>query len=170
MTSFAVRPALPDDAENLMILRLAYFQSQLEIGLLDVFADVEAHVRSGTPGLLTSSRVRVVVAEGEERLAGYAIASFRVVPGARQPSVCSIDEVFVSPQFRGTGLATPLVAKLLGEAALRQVNRTQIRVLAGNPKARALWERLGFVENVVILEYTGPIPTPDTEKLRRGAE
>ena len=170
MISLAVRPAQADDAESLITLRLAYFQSQLDIGLLDALIDVTAHVRSGTPGLLATSRARVIVAEREGLLAGYAIAAFRVVPGARQPSVCSIDEVFVSPQFRGTGLSRPLVASLLGEAVLRGADRTQIRVLVGNPKARALWERLGFVENVIIHEYAGSAPTHDVEKLRRGVE
>ena len=166
MISLAVRPAQADDADSLMRLRLAYFQSQLDIGLLDGLTDIEAHVRSGTPGLLTTSRARVVVTERDRLLVGYSIATFRVVPGARQPSVCSIDEVFVSPQFRGTGLASQLVASLLEEAILRKVDRTQIRVLARNQKARVLWEQLGFVENVVILEYAGPMPEHDVEKIR----
>lgn len=163
MTLPAIRLAQAGDAEVLMQLRLAYFQSQLALGLLDGLSDVAGHVLSATPGLLTSSRARVLVVEHDAQIAGYAVASFRVVPGALQPSVCSIDEVFVSSQDRGTGLARQLVARLVDEAALRKADRIQIRVLSGNPKAHALWKQLGFVENVVILEYAGPVPQQDTE-------
>ncbi len=168
MTLPAIRPAQAGDAEALMRLRLAYFQSQLALGLLDGLSDVATHVRSATPGLLTSSRARVLIAERDKEIAGYAIASFRVVPGAHKPSVCSIDEVFVSPPCRGIGLARQLVASLLDEATLRKADRTQMRVLSGNLKARALWEQLGFVENVIILEYAGSLPKQDDETLRGG--
>ena len=167
MTLPAVRPVQAGDAEGLMSLRLAYFQSQLHLGLLDGLIDVATHVRSATPGLLASARARVLVAERNTEIVGYAIASFRIVPGARAPSICSIDEVFVSPQYRGTGLARQLVTGLRDEAALRKADRIQMRVLSGNPKARALWEQLGFVENV-ILEYAGPVRKPDDETPRGG--
>ncbi len=170
MTLPAVRLAQAGDAEVLIPLRLDYFQSQLDLGLLDGLSDVDAYVRSATPGLLTSSRACVVVAERGGEIAGYAVASFRIVPGATQPSVCSIDEVFVSPQGRGTGLARQLVARLVDEAGLRKTDRIQMRVLSGNPKAHALWKQLGFVENVIILEYAGPASKQDVETLLGEAE
>jgi GNAT superfamily N-acetyltransferase len=166
----AVRPAQAGDAEILIQLRQAYYESQLALGLLDQPSDVATHVRSGTPGVLTSGRARVLVAEHDSEIIGYAIASFRIVPGTCQPSVCSIDEVFVSPRSRGTGLAKQLVANLLDEAALRKADRVQIRVLSGNPKARTLWEQLGFVENVIILEYAGAPPKSETRILRGGQD
>lgn len=170
MTLPTVRLAQAGDAESLIQLRQAYFQSQLALGLLDRPSDLTTHVRSATPGLLASGRARVLVAERDSEIVGYAMASFRVVPGACQPSVCSIDEVFVSPQSRGTGLARQLVVNLLDEAALRKADRIQIRVLSGNPKARILWEQLGFVENVIILEYAGSVPQPETRTLRGGED
>ena len=166
----AVRPAQAGDVEVLMRLRLAYFESQLALGLLDGLNDLGSHIRSATPSLLTSSRTRVVIAERDTDITGYAIASFRIVPGARQPSVCSIDEVFVPPVCRGIGLARQLVASLLEEAALRKADRIQMRVLSSNQKARALWEQLGFVENVIILEYAGSVPKQDNETIRRGEQ
>lgn len=162
----AIRTAQVSDAEGLISLRLAYFQSQLALGLLDGQSDVESHVRTSTPSALASSRARVVVAERDGEIIGYAMASFRIVPGASAPSICSIDEVFVSQQSRGSGLAQRLVATLLDEAASRKSDRIQIRVLSGNPKARALWEKLGFVENVAILEYAHSAPEPKTHALR----
>lgn len=86
----------------------------------------------------------------------------------RAPSVCSIDEVFVSPQCSGIGLAQQLVAAILDEAALRKADRIQMRVLSGTPKACALSEQLGFVENVIILEYAEPVPKQDDETPRGG--
>lgn len=81
MTLPAVRPAQTGDAEGLMPLRLAYFQSQLGLGLLDGLIDVATHVRSATSGLLASARV--LVAERDTEIVRYAIASFRIVLGAR---------------------------------------------------------------------------------------
>lgn len=170
MTLPAVRLAKTEDAESLIQLRQAYFQSQITLGLLDRPSDVDAHVSSATPGILVSGRARILIVELGSEIIGYAIATFRVVPGARQPSVCSIDEVFVSPESRGTGLAKLLVLKLLEEATLRKVDRIQIRVLSGNPKARSLWEQLGFIENVSILEYVGSTPTPETRTLQGGED
>lgn len=72
----------------------------------------------------------------------------------------------MSPQGRGTGLARQLVARLVDEAALRKVDRIQMRVLSGNPKAHALWKQLGFVENVIILEYAGLVPKQDVKTLQ----
>ncbi len=166
MTIISVRTAEAGDAEPLMALRQAYFHSQILAGLLDVPTDVEAHVSVGTPGILKSPRAHVIVADREGLLQGYAVANFRVVPGMRHSFVCSIDEVFVTSQERGVGLAKTLMTQLLNEARNRGVGRTQLRVLAGNPRARALWEQLGFVENVAILEYALSAPQISEEELR----
>lgn len=168
MTRLSVRVADTADTDALIRLRLSYFQSQMDRGLLDEWADVGSYVCGSTAGLVISSRARVLVAECDAGIVGYALASFRVVPGALRPAICSIDEVFVLPDSRGAGLARKIVSDLLGQAAERNVDRVQIRALSGNPDALSLWKKLGFVENVIILEYAGSPLVEGTEKLCGG--
>lgn len=61
--------------------------------------------------------------------------------------VCAIDELYVEPRFRGRGLATQLIQTLASGASLiwpRQAVMLQVEVYRTNPRARALYERLGF--------------------------
>jgi RimJ/RimL family protein N-acetyltransferase len=53
--------------------------------------------------------------------------------------------MYVTPEARGTKLATLLVERLL-EHAGKEVEQVQLTVVAGNPRARRFYERMGFVQ------------------------
>ena len=53
--------------------------------------------------------------------------------------------MYVTPEARGSGLATTLVETLL-EHASKQVEQIQLTVVTSNPRARRFYERMGFVE------------------------
>jgi RimJ/RimL family protein N-acetyltransferase len=53
--------------------------------------------------------------------------------------------MYVTPEARGSGLATALVETLL-EHASEEVEQVQLTVVTSNPRAKRFYERLGFVE------------------------
>jgi len=53
--------------------------------------------------------------------------------------------MYVTPEARGSGLATDLVETLL-EHAGKEVEQVQLTVTASNWRARRFYERMGFVQ------------------------
>ena len=62
--------------------------------------------------------------------------------------ICAIDELYVEPEFRGRGFATQAIQSLLdGDRRLwpRPAAMIGIEAYRTNPRAKAFYERLGFV-------------------------
>jgi len=57
-----------------------------------------------------------------------------------------VDGIFVAPAARGRGVGTALIAALVAEAGRRGHAELRLDVAAGNIRARALYERVGFAE------------------------
>jgi ribosomal protein S18 acetylase RimI-like enzyme len=55
-------------------------------------------------------------------------------------------DVFTAPQARGQGLARKLCASLLVQAREEGARAAYLQVEAGNAAARAVYQRLGFVD------------------------
>ncbi len=151
--AFSIARAGVSDLPSLTSLRRAFHDTQVRMGLLDLPQDPEGHLDRSTVGLLESRRSDVLIARTVPGAAvAYATSTVRFVPDGRSKTVGLIEEVFVGADHRGAGLASALVDGLIQELRLRAVDRIQIRVLARNSAARALWERLGFEPNVLMLE------------------
>lgn len=56
-----------------------------------------------------------------------------------------MDGVFVSEQARGQGVGTKLLSAICDEAHARGYNEVRLDVIDSNPRAKALYERVGFV-------------------------
>lgn len=56
-----------------------------------------------------------------------------------------MDGICVAPDARGQGLGTRLLHAIKSEAAARGLDRVRLDVIDSNPRARALYEREGFV-------------------------
>lgn len=57
-----------------------------------------------------------------------------------------VDGIFVAEGARGRGIGTALIEALSREAVQRGCSRVRLEVIDANPRARALYERQGFVE------------------------
>lgn len=79
------------------------------------------------------------LAETGDGVVGFAIAS------RSRPDVGYVEDVYVRPSQRRRGVATALLAHVLGAFAERGVQYVALDVDAGNEPARAMYERLGFV-------------------------
>ncbi len=77
------------------------------------------------------------LAEDDEGVAAYAFAK------PPEHGRAHVDEVYVRPRARGRGVAKELVRALVADLDPEWVS---LEVLTTNERARAVWERLGFVE------------------------
>jgi [ribosomal protein S18]-alanine N-acetyltransferase len=77
-----------------------------------------------------------------------------------------INNLAVAPAFRRTGVATALLARVLGDGATLGASRATLEVRRSNDPARLLYERFGFsVVGVRRAYYTKPVE--DAIVLRR---
>ena len=74
---------------------------------------------------------------------GYIIVSFGfcMAIGGRE---ALIDEVWIRPSVRGRGMGSQCLVAILKELTKMDVRRANLDVAADNPKAKALYEKLGF--------------------------
>ena len=69
-----------------------------------------------------------------------------------------INNVAMRPQFRGQGIGTALLHRVLNEARELGARRATLEVRASNARARRLYERLGFyVAGTRRNYYTSPV-------------
>jgi ribosomal protein S18 acetylase RimI-like enzyme len=147
-----IRVAASEDLQSLVALRIDFYRTQLAAGWLDLPNDLDGAMKQGTPGIIRAPRNCVFLAEIEGALAGYVFGTTKIVPGVRNSSIASIEEIYVAPRQRGTGLARRLFETALADFNTRGADRVQLRVLAANAAGRTFWSGLGFRENVVICE------------------
>lgn len=65
------------------------------------------------------------------------------------PGTLLMDGIFVAPETRGQGIGTMLLSAIKAEAARRGLASVRLDVIDNNPRARALYERQGFLPGAV---------------------
>ena len=93
---------------------------------------------------LASGDARILLARLDGRVVGFANAAIRRDPGVMEETFGAIDNVFVVPDMRGTGVARRLVGRLEDWFRERGVNEAQLSVVAANTHAVDVWSALGF--------------------------
>ncbi|NDJ75808.1 MAG: GNAT family N-acetyltransferase [Chloroflexi bacterium] len=76
------------------------------------------------------------------------------------PRAAEISDLIVSPDFRSQGIGSRIIAYLAQYAAHLNVQTLEIGVALSNPRALALYRRLGFVDGRVIELDLGHGPEP----------
>lgn len=71
----------------------------------------------------------------------------------QEPGELLMDGIFVHPDARGQGVGTLLLEEIFDEARRRGDNSVRLDVIDTNPRARSLYERVGF--EAVSTEETG---------------
>jgi ribosomal protein S18 acetylase RimI-like enzyme len=151
--SLIVAPAGTADLPDLAALRAAFWADQGAKGL-----------REPAPGctpddlakLVGRPRTHLLVAHGDEGMAGYLFGVTRLVPGAVVQKVSSVEEVMTWPGLRQGGVARALVLAATERFAADGANRVQLRVLTNNAEAARFWDRLGFAPYLTTMEKLLP--------------
>ena len=91
------------------------------------------------PSLKTMTSIYGLIG-GIVRLAGLALLYHRT-----KTEEVYVDGVAVDPAMRGKGIGTKLLEALESKAVEKQMKMITLDVIDINPKAKALYERLGFI-------------------------
>ena len=146
-----VRPAAPEDAGTL---------AQLVAGLMAEEGKTNA---PPTPAQLAdwlagdAPMVEVLLAERACEALGY-LAFYRAFSLFRPGPVMLVENVYIVPRSRGTGVGRRLLAAAAGVALDRGWERLELNVAADNTGAEAAYAALGFTapgESVRRLEDAG---------------
>lgn len=97
-------------------------------------------------GLSAPHRLGLGVEDETGRLIAFLIASLT-------PDLADMEDVFVAPEHRRTGLATRLIGGLARHAGERGIARIGLDVSETNHAARQLYAILGFVADRVRPQY-----------------
>jgi ribosomal protein S18 acetylase RimI-like enzyme len=135
------RLAVPDDDEVIVSMSLALYDHRPPPdGVMPSQVRATLDMFRAEP-----VRGRALVLDAAGAAAGYAfLVSFW--SNELGGEICTIDELFVQPEWRSRGHSTALVASLLSDRSLwpRRPVALELEVSPTNTRARALYDRLGF--------------------------
>lgn len=145
---FAVRPVSEDDL--LVLLRLVKALAKYE-RLADRVTATDDDLRRGLFG--PGSLAEAVIAWRGDEPAGFAVwyETFSTFRGRKG---LYLEDLFVAPEHRGTGLGAMLLRHVAGVALSRGCFRLEWEVLRWNEPAIRFYERLGGERNVEWDVYT----------------
>lgn len=155
MTPPDIRRAVAADLLMLAKLRCAFWDSQVQAGLVDGRDLSEAGLEEETRALIARPRTALLLAAEAEGPGGYVLAALQIVPARAGSPVVLVEELFVRPGRLRRGLGRALAERAIAELAAGPAPRLQARVLAGNAAGRAFWDRLGFRDALVTMERGG---------------
>jgi GNAT superfamily N-acetyltransferase len=137
MAGFAIRPAEPRDARELLrlIRELAQYEKLADMAV-GTAAELERSLFGPRPAC------EALVAEREGRAVGFALffttfSTFLCKPGLY------LEDLFVEPAHRGHGIGKALLARLAALAVERGCGRLEWRVLDWNEPSIRFYESLG---------------------------
>jgi GNAT superfamily N-acetyltransferase len=154
---FAIRPVAEDDLPALLrqVKALAKYER-----LADRVTATEEDLRRGLFG--PGSIAEAVIAWRGDEPAGFAVwyETFSTFRGRKG---LYLEDLFVAPEHRGTGLGKTLLRHVAGVALSRGCFRLEWEVLRWNESAVRFYERLGGERNVEWDVYT--LSGPALQKL-----
>lgn len=156
-----LRPASLDDSKAVAEI---WYQGWRDGHLGHVPDDLVAVRTQQSFGLRASQRVSdTVVAIVDDAVAGFVM----VVDD-------EVEQVYVSPHHRGTGVAAVLLAEAERLVAVNGHEQAWLAVVAGNARARRFYQRNGWTDEGPFVHQapsaTGPIPVPAHRYVKRVAE
>jgi ribosomal protein S18 acetylase RimI-like enzyme len=150
-----IRAATVVDAEALALLN----QGVQELHVAErpeFFKHVDPDVLVGWfRSVLEAAGVRAWIAEVDGSTVGYAltIVHHRAEgPFSSERTFCEIDQIAVSPAFRGRGIGRALVERVLADARSRNIQDVELSTWSFNVAAQAAFRKLGFVPRTVRFE------------------
>lgn len=138
MTDLSLRPAIPADLE--MLIAMSHQKYADEGHPFD-----EANTRRAAPTFLADPTIGFIwfVEDAGQPIGYLAIAfGYSLEYGGRD---AFLDEVYVHADYRNQGIGSWLIEQALDECRARDVQALHLQVFDHNPRARTLYERLGFV-------------------------
>ena len=163
---YTLRPARAADLERLIELLLA-LQDRIERSNPDLWRmkhDARHNLKGQVIGRLEAANSCALVAEHEQDGIVGVIFGRIIVNNRYTPSRAGqIDQAYVHPGHRRTGVGSRLVALLCAFFASAGVEDISLRYAFGNEEAAAFWSALGFTQRIV----TAGVAREDLERKLR---
>lgn len=136
----------------MLSIRLVSLRDLLTIERMErAIFGVHALVLSGLVWHALRWRKWFLVAHSDSPVLGYLIAR----PDRADKMCIEIASIAICEQARSGGIGTRLITELMGLARERGAKRLSLEVSVLNPRAQALYRRLGFAPQRVIESYYG---------------
>lgn len=132
-----IRIAEPNDLLSIIPLMRAFSE--------EVLAPLsDSHIKAALEPLLNDSDIGDVWVAEDQSILGYLVITWGwgIESGGKE---ALIDEIYISPEHRGQGLASALVGASIARAKELGTKAVFLETEAENPDSRKLYERLGFV-------------------------
>lgn len=102
-------------------------------------------------------RQEILVADVAGQVVGVLICLTRNISGGpmRERRVLFVDSMAVEEQYRGQGIGHRLFDHVLQICQEQQYDGLELQVNAKNAAARAMYEKYGFAEKSINMEYLG---------------
>jgi GNAT superfamily N-acetyltransferase len=148
-----IRPATNKDRPRLVELCGALFRE--DGGARDQSTVVDWPAKNGDRyfrDLAVGSHGTCWVADDAGRVCGYLVGRMRPVSDMRTVRVAELEEMYVAPQWRCTGIGGKLVDAFFEWAHTHGADRAAVTAYATNERALAFYRRHGFAPRSVSLE------------------
>jgi ribosomal protein S18 acetylase RimI-like enzyme len=140
--NYQLRPVLPQDAQDLQAV--CWPERSIE-AVRELLERVD--------GLANRKRAMGVVAYNDLGLLGYGQLTV-------WPRTTEISDLIVAPNSRNSGIGTAIIEYLIEQVRSLRMSEVEIGVALNNPRALALYQRLGFAEDRIITLDLGQGPEP----------
>jgi GNAT superfamily N-acetyltransferase len=111
-------------------------------------AFIEAHLRNGTSA--------IYLAEVEGKAAGF-MQMFKTYSTVRLANSWILEDLFVTPESRGRGVASKLLARALEHARTDGACGMFLETAQDNVTAQRVYERAGWTREGDFLKYNAPL-------------
>ncbi|THD35663.1 MAG: N-acetyltransferase [Sphingomonas sp.] len=161
------RDATPADGDQLAQVARRIFTETF--GTLYRQEDLKAYLDSaygenGLVGVLRDADYQVRLATDGDAIIGYCTIGPVAFPG-EWPGAIELHNLYVLGPWQGEGVARVLMDWAIGEARARQATEIVLSVYVDNARAKAFYQRYGFVE---FGKYTFMVGShPDDDRLMR---
>ena len=151
--AYKIREARSDDVDQLVQLwkELAEYHSALDPRYA-VAENAEVYFRAGISSWVRDDGWRILVAEENGNLVGFASATLRDVPPVfpeRQHGY--ISDAIVKASFRRQGIGEQLCKGLLAWFKSREITVVELNAAAVSLVSRNFWRKMGFLDFSVIM-------------------
>jgi GNAT superfamily N-acetyltransferase len=128
-----------------MLRQYRLWQEQLDATLYALHPDAESRFRRWVAHMAQDPRSTLVVAEEQDRLIGFVLATIeRDLPIYLYEEFAIVREWWVEPDFRRRGVGKALIEHAAADLAGAGVQHLRVRTSAPDADARMVLQRCGF--------------------------
>jgi ribosomal protein S18 acetylase RimI-like enzyme len=151
--SIRVDVAAAGDLDDLVRLEARLFVE--DAGVHDALVDVSwpgRHAREDFIRLMNNESAVVLVARQDERIAGHLVGYLTAPSPTRfGQRTAEIRSLYVDEPVRSTGMGQAMVRHFTAWSRAQSATAISVTAYAANRSARAFYDKLGFVEQSVVL-------------------